>query len=130
MPAVGLRRPIAVLLGGGMLAAAAAGCGSIAQQEPDMIAGKRAFAEKCGACHKLSRAGTQGVQGPNLDEAFRQGLADGMERNGVEAVVRDQIAHPAIVPKDSKAYMPPGLVKGQTRLNVAAYVAEAVSRSG
>ena len=113
-----------------MLAAAAAGCGSIAQQEPDLIAGKRAFAEKCGACHKLARAGTQGVQGPNLDEAFHQGLADGMKRNGIQAIVRDQIAHPAMVDSKSKAYMPPNVVKGKTRLDVAAYVAASVARPG
>ena len=30
----------------------------------DLIAGKKAFAQKCGSCHVLARAGTKGVHGP------------------------------------------------------------------
>ena len=71
---MGLRRPIALLLGGALLAVLGAGCG-LKEREADLVAGKRQFAEKCGACHKLRRAGTQGTQGPDLDEAFRQALA-------------------------------------------------------
>lgn len=124
-----LERSIAVLVGGAVLAVAAAGCG-VKDEEPDLVAGKRAFAEKCGSCHVLARAGTQGVQGPNLDEAFRQALADGMERNGVEGAVHAQIDNPAEVPRDSKAYMPPDIVKGREAENVAAYVAQSVAKPG
>ena len=35
-----------------------------------MGAGKQLFSEKCGSCHVLQDAGTQGVVGPNLDDAF------------------------------------------------------------
>jgi mono/diheme cytochrome c family protein len=130
MPAVGrLERPFAILLGGAVLAVAAAGCG-VTNDEPDLVAGKKAFAEKCGSCHVLARAGTKGIQGPNLDEAFRQGLADGMERSGVEGVVHAQIDNPAMVPKDSGAYMPPDIVTGRQAENVAAYVADAVAKPG
>jgi uncharacterized cupredoxin-like copper-binding protein len=130
MPAVGrLERPFAILLGGAVLALAAAGCG-IKDDEPDLVAGKRAFAEKCGSCHVLARAGTQGIQGPNLDEAFRQALADGLERKGVEGAVHAQIDNPAQVGKDSKAYMPPDVVKGREAENVAAYVAASVAKPG
>ncbi len=126
---MGLRRPIAVLLSGAVLSALAAGCG-ITEDEPDLVAGKRAFAEKCGSCHVLGRAGTQGIQGPNLDEAFRQALADGMDREGVEGAVHAQIDNPAMVAKDSPAYMPPDLVTGRDADNVAAYVAAAVAKRG
>ena len=126
---MGLRRPIAVVLSGAVLSALSAGCG-LSEDEPDLVAGKRAFAEKCGSCHILSRAGTQGIQGPNLDEAFRQALADGMDRAGVEGAVHAQIDNPAIVPKNSPAYMPPDLVKGKTADNVAAYVAASVAKPG
>ena len=129
VPAVGLGRPIAVLLSGAVLAALASGCG-LKDDEPDLIAGKRAFAEKCGSCHVLARAGTQGIQGPNLDQAFRQALTDGMGRDGVRGAVREQIDHPAMVASDSRAYMPPDVVRGRTAENVAAYVAEAVARRG
>lgn len=126
---MGLERPIAVLLGGAVLAVAAAGCG-VGDDEHDLVAGKRAFAEKCGSCHVLARAGTQGIQGPNLDEAFQQALRDGMERSGVEGAVHAQIAHPAKVPKSSKAYMPPGIVEGREADDVAAYVAASVAAPG
>ena len=126
---MGLGRPIAVVLTGAALAASSAGCG-LKDDDADLVAGKRAFAEKCGACHVLSRAGTQGVQGPNLDEAFRQALADGMDREGVEGAVHAQIDNPAMVAKDSPAYMPPDIVSGRTADNVAAYVASAVAKPG
>lgn len=126
---MGLERTIAVLLGGAVLAVAAAGCG-LTDGQADLVAGKRAFAEKCGACHQLARAGTKGVQGPNLDEAFRQALHDGLERSGVEGVVAAQIDDPARLPRDSKVYMPADLVKGDAARNVAAYVADAAARPG
>ena len=116
---MGLRRPIAVLLSGAVLSALAAGCG-ITEDEPDLVAGKSAFAEKCGSCHVLARAGTQGIQGPNLDEAFRQALADGLERDGIEGAVLEQIDNPAMVAKDSPAYMPPDLVTDRDAENVEA----------
>jgi plastocyanin len=124
-----LRRPLAILLGGGAIAAAAGGCG-ITDGDPDLVAGKRAFSEKCGSCHALARAETKGTQGPNLDEAFRQALADGMGRSGIRGAVAEQIDNPAIVPRNSRAYMPPDLAKGREAENIAAYVAEAVARGG
>jgi mono/diheme cytochrome c family protein len=96
----------------------------------DLIAGKKTFSQKCGACHVLAHAGTKGVQGPNLDEAFRQSLRDGFGRDTVHGVVFDQIRHPANVPKDSPAYMPPKLVTGKLASDVASYVASVVSRPG
>jgi uncharacterized cupredoxin-like copper-binding protein len=96
----------------------------------DLTGGKKAFAEKCGACHVLGRADTKGTQGPNLDEAFRQPLRDGFGRDTIRGVVFDQIRHPAKVPKSSPSYMPPKLVTGKRASDVAAYVASVVSRPG
>jgi mono/diheme cytochrome c family protein len=96
----------------------------------DLTAGKKTFAQKCGSCHVLARADTKGVQGPNLDNAFRQSLSDGFGRDTIHGVVFDQIRHPAKVPKDSPAYMPPKLVTGKLASDVAAYVASVVARSG
>ncbi len=96
----------------------------------DLIAGKKAFTEKCGACHVLARAGTKGITGPNLDEAFRQALSDGFGRDTVHGVVRGQIKHPADVPTDSPAYMPAKLVTGKLVDDVAAYVAAVAARPG
>jgi len=96
----------------------------------DLIAGKKAFAEKCGSCHALERAGTTGATGPNLDDAFRQALADGFGRGTIHGVVEDQILYPARVPEDSPAYMPAKLVTGKLAKDVAAYVAMVASRPG
>ena len=98
--------------------------------DADLLAGKKAFAQKCGACHVLERAGTRGATGPNLDEAFRQALADGFGRGTIHGVVADQIKFPADVPEDSPAYMPANLVEGRLVGDVAAYVAMAVARPG
>jgi mono/diheme cytochrome c family protein len=93
--------------------------------EIDVVAGKQLFVEKCGSCHVLNRAGTKGATGPNLDEAFRQALKDGMDRSGIRGAVRSQINSPAI-----GSAMPADLVKGEQVDQVAAYVAEVVSRRG
>ncbi len=124
-----MRRGIGVVLAAGALALASAGCG-VGDGEEDLVAGKQAFAEKCSSCHTLGRAEARGISGPNLDEAFRQALADGFGRDGIKGAVLEQIDNPAILPKDSRAYMPPDLVKGDDAENVAAYVAESVARPG
>jgi mono/diheme cytochrome c family protein len=91
----------------------------------DVVAGKRLFAERCGSCHVLGRAGTRGVTGPNLDEAFQQALKDGLGRSGIRGAVRSQINAPSI-----GSGMPADLVKGEQADQVAAYVAQSVARSG
>jgi plastocyanin len=73
----------------------------------------------------LGRAQTKGTTGPNLDEAFRQALRDGMPRSGIRGMVHGWILHP-----NSEGVMKPGIVKGQKAYDVAAYVAFAVSQSG
>jgi plastocyanin len=103
----------------------------------DLIAGQRAFVAKCGACHLLNRAGTTGVVGPNLDQAFVRSLQDGMKRSTIRGVVHRQIEQPnrrkQLDPFDAKklgAAMPQDLVTGDLARDVAAYVAFATGRSG
>lgn len=115
----------------GVLAAGMSACESDnVDPDADLIAGKKAFAEKCASCHVLARADAKGVQGPNLDEAFRQALSEGFGRDTIHGVVMDQIAYPADVPQDSPAYMPAKLVTGKTASDVAAYVASVAARPG
>ncbi len=115
----------------GLLAAGLSACGSGGVSEnADLIAGKKAFAQKCGSCHALERAGTTGATGPNLDDAFERALRDGMGRGTVAGVVHEQILYPANVPQESEAYMPPKLVTGKLARDVAAYVAFAAARPG
>ena len=65
------------LLAAVAMAAGLAGCG-IKEDNPNLVAGKQAFVERCGACHTLERAGTTGVTGPNLDEAFQAARREAM----------------------------------------------------
>jgi mono/diheme cytochrome c family protein len=99
-----------------------AACG---REEPNLSNGKAMFTQKCGSCHALARAGTQGQTGPDLDAAFRAALADGMDRETVEGVVHDQILNPR-----RNSGMPADLVTGGDATDVAAYVAYAAQRAG
>lgn len=115
----------------GLLATGLSACESDnVDKNADLIAGKKAFAQKCSSCHVLARADAKGVQGPNLDESFRQALSEGFGRDTISGVVLSQINHPAKVPQDSPAYMPAALVTGKTASDVAAYVAAVVARPG
>lgn len=102
----------------------------------NLVNGKTLFAEKCGACHTLARAGTTGTAGPNLDEAFAQSRADGLGQSTFKGIVYRQIGNPNINsqvdPETEKdiASMPANLVTGQDARDVAAYVAGAAAVPG
>lgn len=87
--------------------------------------GKQLFVQKCGSCHVLTRAGTKGVQGPNLDAAFAQDLADGFHRDSIRGVVNRQILYP-----NRAGIMPGKLVTGEDAYDVATYVAQSVNAPG
>jgi mono/diheme cytochrome c family protein len=103
--------------------ALAAGCGS--RDETNLVAGKTLFVGKCASCHTLARANARGVQGPNLDDAFRTARKDGFGKDTIEGVVRHQIAYPR-----RGGIMPAKLVTGQHASDVAAYVALVAGRGG
>lgn len=115
----------------GLLAAGLSACETDnVDKNADLIAGKKAFAQKCSSCHVLARADAKGIQGPDLDESFRQALSDGFGRDTIHGVVLSQIDHPAELPEDSPAYMPAKLVTGKAASDVAAYVAAVAARPG
>jgi plastocyanin len=119
-----LRAAFAVLAAaGGVLGLSA--CSAQPGGNPDVVAGKVLFVQKCGACHTLARAGTKGNVGPNLDQAFQQSIKDGMKRSGVKGAVHGWILHP-----NQDSPMPAGLVTGQDAYDVAAYVAQSVAAPG
>jgi len=111
------------------LALAAQGCSVKGADNADLIGGKQQFVAKCGSCHTLARANTKGTFGPNLDEAFRQSLAEGEQRSTVRGVVEAQVLNPTPNP-DPSAVMPKGLAGGAALRNIAAYVSQAVDRPG
>ena len=115
-----LRSPLVAALVAGAAALAGAGCG--AEDPPDVARGKELFTQKCGACHILQNAGTKGVQGPNLDLAFKQSVADGLGRSTIAGVVENQIDLPM------GNQMPADLYEGDDARDVGAYVASAIGK--
>ena len=102
-----------------------AGCATKSDSNPNLIAGKQQFVAKCGSCHTLARAGTKGTLGPKLDASFRESLATGMKRSTVRGIVKGQVLNPNL-----RGVMPKNLAGGASLENIAAYVADAVDRSG
>jgi cbb3-type cytochrome c oxidase subunit III len=97
------------------LLAAGCGTGGIAKGG-DQTRGKQLFVSKCGGCHTLADAGTNGTVGPNLDDAFASDRQQGYKEITIQQIVRDQI-------ELASGRMPPNLVKGADSDSVAAYVA-------
>lgn len=126
-----LTRTLLGLTAGATLAAALSACATDdVPPNADLIAGKQAFVKSCGSCHTLSHAGTKGIVGPNLDDAFREALSEGFGRNTVRGVVYRQTQQPARLKKTNPVYMPPKLVQGKLAHDVAAYVASVVAVPG
>lgn len=109
----------------GLIAAlAASGCGSTGLPEQgDATRGKELFVEGCGQCHVLADAGTKGVIGPNLDDAFSQARADGLGDTTIASVIRAQIAYPVEEPTSGSRGMPADIYTGEDADDVTDYVA-------
>lgn len=121
-----LRRGAAFAAMTASAAVVVAGCGGdIKGDHANLVTGKQLFVQRCGACHVLTRAGTRGTVGPDLDEAFAQSLSEGFERSVATGVVKEQILYP-----NASGQMPAKLVTGQDAVDVAAYVAFAVAKPG
>ena len=116
-------RPFLAALAASVVVLSLAACGG--RDETDLSNGKAQFVQKCGSCHTLNRAGTQGQTGPSLDAAFRAALEAGENRETIEGVVHSQIGN---VRRNSK--MPADLVTGADAKDVAAYVAYATGKPG
>jgi len=107
-----------------LAAIALAGCGTegLTDENVDIAQGKVLFKQKCGICHTLREAQTQGSTanpqgGPNLDEAFAGPKGEGFEESTIRETVRHQIDF-ATPP------MPRDIYEGGEADAVAAYVAE------
>jgi mono/diheme cytochrome c family protein len=109
------------------LGIAVSGCGN--DSKTDTVNGKTLFIAKCGGCHKLARANTNGTQGPDLDDAFRQSREDGMG-DTIQGVVEAQIKFPSQHLYPASLNMPADLVTGMDVNDVAAYVSYAAAKPG
>jgi plastocyanin len=118
-----------------LVATVLGGC-QLVDSGTNVVNGKTLFVAKCGSCHTLARAGTTGVTGPNLDQAFQRARRDGFGQDTFEGIVHRQIHHPAIRPQHdpvtgkATALMPADLVTGEDAEDVAAYVSETAAKPG
>jgi mono/diheme cytochrome c family protein len=136
-------RPLRSLLGrarlGAVLVATAAVAGvAVAgcdvSEDSDLDRGRQLFVTNCGTCHALAQAGTSTQVGPDLDAAFAQARADGMDNDTIEGVVQNQIANPREIdegtPNYDQVFMPAELITGQDAEDVATYVASVAGVPG
>jgi mono/diheme cytochrome c family protein len=93
--------------------------------------GQQLFTQKCGSCHTLTGAGTNGDIGPNLDYAFKQARANGMDADTIQGVIEAQVENPRPAdPQQVDVYMPAKLVEGDDLNDVSAYVASVAGVPG
>ena len=138
------------LAAGLALAASACGGGGTGgiSRGGDPAKGKQLFVQKCGSCHTLADAGTQGTIGPNLDNAFASDRKQGFDESTMQQVVADQIKFAACIPPPTKEQtekvpppdnaakplveagncMPRNLVTGEDVNSVALYVASVAGK--
>jgi plastocyanin/cytochrome c2 len=109
---------------------------SLTGETADVSKGKTLFVQRCGSCHTLSRAGTTGVAGPNLDEAFQNARRAGFGQSTFAGMVEHQIKYPPrraeMDPQTKKptTLMPADLVTGSAVTDVAQYVAQSAGKAG
>ena len=126
-----------------VLSIAAAGCGGAGtggiSTGGDTARGEELFKQQCGSCHTLAAAGTAGIIGPDLDDAFASDREQGFEESSIQQVVAGQIQYPAegrvneeggYVTSAGDPAMPADLVTGDDVDNVAAYVASVAGVPG
>src|SRR5262245_64826986 len=99
--------------------------------KPDLAKGQQLFTQKCGSCHTLTGAGTNGAVGPNLDYAFKEARANGQDSDTFEGVIKAQVENPRpATAQQTDTYMPADLVTGDDLNDVAAYVASVAGVPG
>lgn len=97
-----------------------AGCG--VSSKGDFDRGKQLFAAVCAQCHTLRDAGTSSTIGPNLDYAFAQARASGMDPETIAGVVKNQVENPRPSTSNPSVSMPADLLSGQDLDDVASYL--------
>ena len=106
-------RGLAVVAAAALLVGAS-GC-ELKDDGDNLVAGKKAFVAKCGSCHVLKRAGTKGVTGPNLDEAFQRARQDGFGQSTFEGIVTARSSSPTRTAQIDPATGKPPRDAGQAR---------------
>jgi mono/diheme cytochrome c family protein len=127
MPRRAARRATLALSGIALLTVS--GCG--VAQSGSVDRGQQLFTSKCASCHALKDAGSTGaLQGPDLDAAFAQARASGMDSDTIAGVVKAQVENPRPSTDNPSVSMPAELVTGEDLDDVASYVASVAGAPG
>jgi mono/diheme cytochrome c family protein len=127
MPRRAARRVALALIGIALLSTT--GCGVAESGNTDR--GQVLFTSKCASCHALKDAGSTGaLQGPDLDAAFAQARASGMDSDTIAGVVKAQVENPRPSTNNPSVSMPANLVTGDDLEDVASYVASVAGVPG
>jgi len=127
MPRRAARRATLALSGIALLTAS--GCG--VAQSGNIDCGQQLFMSKCATCHALKDAGSTGaLQGPDLDAAFAQARASGMDSDTIAGVVKAQVENPRPSTDNPSVSMPANLVTGEDLDDVATYVSKVAGVPG
>ncbi len=102
------------------LVPALSGCGVSAKGDFDR--GKQLFTAQCSTCHALRDAGSTSTVGPDLDAAFAQARAHGMDPETIAGVVKNQVENPRPSTDNPSVSMPADLVTGKDLDDVASYI--------
>ena len=112
----------------GIALVTASGCGVAETGSVDR--GRQLFTSKCATCHSLKDAGSTALIGPDLDAAFAQARAAGMDADTVAGVVKAQVDNPRPSNGNPSVSMPAHLVSGENLDDVASYVASVAGVPG
>jgi mono/diheme cytochrome c family protein len=121
MQKVPIRKLLLSLAALAAVAIPVSGCGTTTA---DVEHGRILFVEKCGTCHTLAEAGSNGQTGPDLDQAFAAAREVGESDETIEGVVEAQVEYPRPMDEEAGISMPANIVEGQELDDVAAYVAK------
>ncbi len=121
--------PRAALALSGIALLTASGCG--VAQSGDAERGRQLFTSQCASCHALKDAGSTGaLQGPDLDAAFAEARASGMDSDTIAGVVKAQVENPRPSTDNPSVSMPADLVTGEDLDDVASYIASVAGAPG
>jgi mono/diheme cytochrome c family protein len=112
----------------GIALVATSGCG--VAESGDVDRGQQLFTSKCSTCHALKDAGSTSQIGPDLDAAFAQARASGMDGDTVAGVVKAQVENPRPSTDNPAVSMPADLVTGDDLEDVASYLASVAGVAG
>jgi sulfite dehydrogenase len=109
-----------------VLAPVLAGCaGEVTSAEgADVAGGKQLFTQKCGACHVMQAANTQGTIGPNLDDAFGYPRSHDFEESTLFEVALNQMAIPVPPMPDFDEEGTKDYIAEEDRIAIAAFIAQ------